>query len=490
MVRRSPLFLALDQGGHASRALVFNATGKLLAKAEKRIATRHPAANQVEHDPEALLASLRQVCTAVARQLGVRASDVRCAGLATQRSTLVCWDRETGSALSPVISWQDRRAASQIRRLATHAPRVHKITGLVLSPHYGASKLAWCLKKLLSVRRARQQNRLAAGPLASFILANLLEEKPLWADPVNASRTLLWDYRSRDWSPELLKLFGIPAAILPVCVPNRQVFGHLQLGKYRVPLTVVTGDQPASLFANGKPQPHSVYVNMGTGAFIQKLHGTRPPRVSGMLGSVLWQDKKRASYVLEGTVNGAASALLWLRQRLKIREPQMLAQMPRWLNMNSDIPLFINGVAGLGSPYWVSELRSHFIGRGSDGQKFVAVVESIVFLLHSNLQRMRTVHPPVQRIVVSGGLAQWNGLCQRLADLSGLPVRRSQMHEATAHGMAWLLGAHSPAAAPAETFKPENNPALVQRYRRWQVALHQALRPRRSRRPLRAAAAQ
>ena len=478
MTRRSALFLALDQGGHASRALVFNAKGKLVAKAEKRIATRYPAANRVEHDPKALLASVRQACGAVARQLGARASDIRCAGLATQRSTLVCWDRDTGDALSPVISWQDRRAASQIRRLATHAPRVHKITGLVLSPHYGASKLAWCLKKLPAVRRARQRKRLAAGPLASFILANLLEAKPLWADPVNASRTLLWDYRSRDWSPELLKLFGIPAAILPICVPNQHVFGHLPLGKYRIPLTVVTGDQPASLFANGKPRPRSVYVNMGTGAFIQKLHGTRPPRVSGMLGSVLWQDKKRAGYVLEGTVNGAASALLWLRQRLKIREAQMLVQMPRWLKMNSDIPLFINGVAGLASPYWIPDVRSHFISRGTDAQKFIAVVESIVFLLHSNLQRMRRAHPPVQHIVVSGGLAQWNGLCQRLADLSGLPVRRPQMHEATARGLAWLLGARSPAVTPVETFKPERNFALVQRYRRWQATLRQELRSR------------
>lgn len=481
MTFRSPLFLALDQGGHASRALVFNTTGKLVAKAENRIATRHPAANRVEHNPEALLASVRQACSTVARQLGARANAVRCAGLATQRSTLVCWDRDTGHALSPVISWQDRRAAGDLPALARHGADIHRITGLVLSPHYGASKLAWCLKKLPAVRRARQRNRLAAGPLASFILANLLEEKPLWADPVNASRTLLWDYRSRDWSPELLRLFGIPAAILPVCVPNRRVFGHLQLGKSRIPLTVVTGDQPASLFAYGKPQPHNVYVNMGTGAFIQKLHGTRPPHVGGMLGSVLWQDKKHACYVLEGTVNGAASALLWLRQRLKIREPQMLAQMPGWLNMNSDIPLFINGVAGLGSPYWVSDLHSHFIGRGSQAQKFVAVVESIVFLLHSNLQRMRTAHPPVQRIVVSGGLAQWNGLCQRLADLSGLPVRRPQIHEATARGVAWLLGARSPAATPVEIFKPENNLALAQRYRRWQAALHQELRPRQSR---------
>lgn len=475
MPRRASLFLALDQGGHASRALVFDAKGKLVAAAEKRIATRHPAAHRVEHDPKALLASVRQACQGVTRQLGPRVADIRCAGLATQRSTVVCWDRNTGHALSPVISWQDRRAARYIQTLTPHAAHVHRITGLVLSAHYGASKLRWCLKTLPAVQRARQQQRLAAGPLASFILANLLVEKPLLADPVNASRTLLWDYRARTWSPELLALFGIGAGILPRCVPNQHAFGHVLLAKRRIPLTVVTGDQPAALFAQGPPRTDSIYINLGTGAFIQRLHGSQPPRVAGLLGSVLWQDEEHALYVLEGTVNGAASALAWLRRRLGISETVMLRNMPAWLASDSGVPLFLNGVSGLGSPYWQADFRSRFVGRADRGQKFLAVIESIVFLLCVNLKRMRTRQAPLRRIVVTGGLSRRRELCQGLADLSGLPVIRPEEQEATARGVAVLLGMPGVVEASRSVWQPDENRPLRQRYTSWQAEMRRAL---------------
>ncbi|MDE2274088.1 MAG: hypothetical protein KGL00_07790 [Gammaproteobacteria bacterium] len=475
MAHHPPLFLALDQGGHASRALVFNARGRLVAAAERRIATRHPAANRVEHDPAALLASLRQACQGVVRQLGPRVADIHRAALATQRSTIVCWNRDTGHALSPVISWQDRRAARYIQLLAPHAARVHRVTGLVLSAHYGASKIRWCLKSLPAVKRARQQQCLAAGPLASFILANMLTEKPLLTDPVNASRTLLWDYRSCTWSPELLSLFGIGAEILPRCVPNEHAFGHVRLANRNIPLTVVTGDQPAALFAQGPPRTDSIYINLGTGAFIQRLHGRQPPRVAGLLGSVLWQDSERALYVLEGTVNGAASALAWLRRQLGISEQLMLKNMPGWLDSESGVPLFLNGVSGLGSPYWQADFRSRFIGRADCGKKFLAVIESIAFLLCTNLERMRARQAPLRRIVATGGLASRQELCQRLADLSGLPVIRPEEREATARGLAVLLGMPGVVEAGHSVWQPNKNRPLQQRYARWQVEMRRAL---------------
>ncbi|MGH8396910.1 MAG: FGGY-family carbohydrate kinase, partial [Gammaproteobacteria bacterium] len=334
---------------------------------------------------------------------------------------------------------------------------------------------AWCLEKLNPVRKALRQGRLAAGPLASFILANLLAEKPLLVDPVNASRTLLWGYRSRDWSDELLRLFRIPDGILPQCVPNQHSFGHLRLDNWEIPLTVVTGDQAAALFAGGKLDNDSVYVNLGTGAFIQRLYGKIPPQVPGMLGSVLWQKDDQVLYVLEGTVNGAGSALTWLCGRLDMSEKEMLAGMPAALAADSSAPLFLNGISGLGSPYWVPTFRSRFIGRGTSIQKMLATVESIVFLLNVNLDRMCGAGTPPSSIVISGGLSQWDSLVQWLADLSGLPVQRPALQETTASGLAWLLGMRARTAISADVFKPNKNALLENRYRRWCAAMQDAL---------------
>ncbi len=438
--------LAVDLGGHAARAIVFDDAGVPVADATAPFDTAHPRDAWVEHDPEQVLGALREAIDGVAD-----APDVVAAGLATQRSSIVCWDRTDGSALSPVISWQDRRGAEQIAALAGHADAVRRTTGLVLSPHYGASKLRWCLDNLPAVSSACEDGTLSFGPIASFVMFRLLAERPLLIDPANASRTQLWDFRTRDWSSSLMELFGVPRSPLPECVPNGHAYGHLS----QVPLTVCTGDQSAALFARGAPDPYVAWVNIGTGAFVQRFAGEEPVEIPGLLSSVVWQDAVGTSYVAEGTVNGASAAL----DRVE----------PAWLADDAEPPLYLNGVGGLGSPWWKPHFESRFIGDGSLSQKAVAVLESIVFMLAVNIEIIGA-----DSVTVSGGLSQLDGLCSRLADVTGLVVERPVVHEATARGLAWLV-AGRPAGwrdpgAPA-LFQPRGNPALKSRFARWREAM-------------------
>jgi len=470
-----PLYLCLDQGGHASRALVFDRRGALQASALREVEVREPRPGWVEQDPEELVASLHAVIAKVIASLGARAGQISSAGIATQRASMVCWDRHTGEALSPVISWQDRRASAWLDQFSAHASEVHQRTGLRLSAHYGASKMRWCLDRLPAVSAARREGRLAVGPLASFLLFRLLEEKPLLADPANAARTLLWNLRTLDWDPWLLELFGIPSETLPRCVPTRHAFGTLPANEHRLPLTIATGDQSAALFALGALSPDTVYVNLGTGAFIQRAF-QQPPDTSGLLSSVVYRDADRAHYVLEGTVNGAGAALRWAEQEWGLKDVE--AQLPAWLARGGDIPLFLNGVAGLGAPFWVADFPSRLVGDGEPWQKAVAVAESIVFLLQVNLEAMQKMAPAPKRMLVTGGLAHLEGLCQRLADLSGLPVYRPAEHEATARGTAYLLAGFPenwPEEKPGEQFTPKPNLSLARRYKDWREEMNHVL---------------
>jgi glycerol kinase len=471
--------LAIDQGGHASRAMVFDGGGKRVAQAFVNIATQHPATDRVEHDPREMVQSVREALAEVADQLGGRCSQLRAAGLATQRSSICCWDRHSGEALSPVISWQDRRADEWLSQFQDQERQVHRLTGLRLSPHYGASKLRWCLDHLPEVAKAHAEGRLAWGPLASFLLHQLLEERPLLTDPANASRTLLWDLRRRDWSPELLALFSVPAAPLPRCVPSRHPFGTLAIGQYEVPLTITTGDQSAALFAYGTPQGGSLYINMGTGAFLQHPCGSTPPDPGRLLASVVYQDVQEPCYVLEGTVNGAGSALEWAQRELQIDAQAMPELLEAGLAQCGDPPLFLNGVSGLGSPYWIADFPSRFIGDGTAQAKLVAVAESILFLLQANIELLQaSATTPITRILISGGLASQDSLCQRLADLTALPVSRPDATEATARGLAYLLAGQPTGwgrEQDATLFQPGPQPHLSQRYRQWRSAMKIAL---------------
>jgi glycerol kinase len=343
----------------------------------------------------------------------------------------------------------------------------------VLSPHYGASKLRWCLDNVPAVQRAARSNDLAAGPLASFLLSRLLEEKPVMADPANASRTLLFDPETLDWSQPLLDFFGVARGCMPRCVPTRHGYGHLPVGRRRIALAACTGDQSAAAFAFGLPRESLALVNVGTGAFAQRVApaGVRLP--NGLLLSVLRSDAGGAMRSHEGTVNGAGSAIDWLAGRVAIDVERALPTLAA--PSAADAPLFMNGVGGLGAPFWKPDFPVEFVGSGDDLQLLAAVVESIVFLLSINLEAMRSV-AALERVVISGGLARCDYLCQALADVNGLVVERYALQEATARGIAFLA-----AGEPADwlvpdierSFAPAANRSLAARYVRWRNEMAQ-----------------
>ncbi len=471
-----PLYVAIDQGGHASRAIVFDHQGHALVQGFAPISVRHPHEGWVEHDPEEMVASIKSALNNVAQQLGERVSRLSAAALVTQRSSIVCWDRQTGQALSPIISWQDRRAADWMAQFDPHNALIHAKTGLFATAHYGVSKMHWCLEHLPAVKQALEQGRLAWGPMASFLLFRLLENKPLLVDPANASRTLLWNLKSLDWDFELLTLFGLPAEPLPRCVPTRHHYGDLKMGAHRVPLNIVNGDQSAALFAFGQPQADCYYVNVGTGAFVQRAVDKYPGFSSRLLTSVVLQESDRAVYVVEGTVNGCGSALDRMRDELKLTN--MEQEAPTWLASKKEPPLFLNGVSGLGAPYWRAHFDSRFVGEGEPGQKVAAVIESVVFLISINMQEMWALSPTPKRIIVSGGLAQLDGLCQRLADINRMSVYRPHELEATARGAAYLMAGRPefwPETQAGELFRPKDDQPLQDRFIRWQDAMVDAL---------------
>lgn len=472
---KAPLFLALDQGGHSTRAVVFDVTGELVARTRVKISDSVPRPGWVEQNAEELTASLAKVLADTAHLLGPDVSRLYAAGLATQRSNVVCWDRESGEALTSAISWQDRRAESWIRQFARWSDKVHEITGLYLSAHYGAGKLRWCLDHSAAAKQALQEGRLACGPLASFLAWRLLDSRPYLVDPANAARTLLWSLQRKDWDTQLLDIFGIPRRLLPRCVQSDHTFGTVKVGNTPVKFRCMTGDQAAALYVAGPPDSATAFVNIGTGAFVQRATGDRVVHVPGLLSGIALHTAINTTYTLEGTVNGAGSALDWLQATEP--EPNLFVNLDGWLADAVDPPLFLNGIAGLGAPWWLGNFSSRFIGGKSVQDRAVAIIESIVFLITVNLKRMAVLEPRIHSIMVTGGLAALDGLCQRLADLNGVRVIRPAQYEATARGLAWLLssGQATWALKDVQSFTPDNGGKLHDRFRRWEHAMDRAM---------------
>ncbi len=470
MSGQDKLVLALDQGGHASRALVYDHEGSCLGQAEVAIATHTPAADRVEHDSEEMVDSVRRAATEALKQAAPGQWPL-IAGLACQRSSIVCWQGDAGKPLSPVISWADRRAAALVQPPPLAAEEISQRTGLVANAHYGASKFRWCLDHLDSVQQARGEGDLRMGPLAGFLLQRLLRERPFVVDRINAARTLLMNLDDLAWDADLCHAFGVPETLLPRLHNDSHAFGTLELDGHRLPLRLCTGDQSAALFAHGAPAEDTLYINAGTGAFIQsRLPPYQTLAPAGLLTTLCHIDEKGPLYMAEGTVNGAGRALDWLAERLHCTLPELLALARE---TDTDAAIFLNGLGGLGSPFWRSDFPTAFVETKSRAAQALGVLQSIAFLLMENLRPMKTARH--RRMLFSGGLSNIDMLCQWLADLSGLPVQRMEDHEATARGLCCLLGQSPPPAREEKRFIPGANPKLETDYRNWRQIMTQTL---------------
>lgn len=464
--------LAIDQGTHASRAILFDDGGRIIAEATEEIDLL-VGDETIEQDAEQIIRSVKQVVEEILQGTpGQIREKISCCGLACQRSTVVPW-RSDGSPLTNAISWQDVRGASQVTALRQREAEIRQISGLPLSAHYGASKLRWLLENSDAVRSC-PADELRLSPLVSFLLFHLLEEKHYTVDDANAQRTQLFDVEKLDWSAELTSAFDVPASPLPRCSPVSTLHGHLEGN--RIPITAVSGDQNAAFFGNGDLGLDGALINIGSGAFILRPLSSRLTSEKQLTG-IAASDEKTVTYLREATVNGAGNALNWAMEEWQV--PVLYDLLPFWLDQVDDPPVFINAVGGLAAPWWREDLQSHFIDGGEAAEiaeRVVAVVESIAFTLMANLDLMAK-ESPLRQLRISGGLSQLDGLCQKISDLSGLPVTRSDAAEATARGIAWLAAGKPQQwqgdQGDSHSFQPQQNRQLQSRFERFKNALEE-----------------
>lgn len=467
MTEPTPCYvLALDQGTQSTRASLITQHGEIIAQTSHNVSITHPSPGHVEQDGEEIIHSLHQCIDEVFEQAEINANQVISAGLATQRSSVVAWDRQTGHALSPILSWQDTRAADWVQQRTAWTDEIQAATGLPFSAHYGASKLRWLHQNL---DNDNKNVSCVLGPVASFYLANLLDDPSPMVDCVNALRTQLVNQQTLRWDAKLLQMFSLTAAHLPKIRPTRGLFG--KLSKWNIPVTATNGDQSAALFAQGAPKTETVWVNLGTGGFV--LYPTEHSiNVPGLINSLADNTSSKRLHLLEGTVNGAGSALNWAMDKLKLANEQRDAVFNKQ-RADSQALIFINGVSGLGSPWWRTNIDPHWIdlngkqvSHPDSDAALLAVYESILFLVHANLQQMLEHGCKIEQIEISGGLSQSRNLCQRLADLTQRPVTQRMNAEATTRGIAWLA-AGGPQTWKTETevrFEPAKDAELMRRY--------------------------
>jgi glycerol kinase len=457
--------LALDQGTTGSTALVISADGRVLGRGYREFAQHFPQPGWVEHDP----ADLLQATLDAAREaLATSASSPDCIGITNQRETVLVWEKSTGIPVHRAIVWQDRRTADRCVALAASRDDIAARTGLVLDAYFSATKIEWLLRTNATLARRAANGELLCGTVDSWLIWQLTDGAVHATDPTNASRTMLYDINTMQWSDELCGLFGVPRVMLPEVRTSRGDFGianarHLGVA---LPITGVAGDQQSALFGQGCVQAGEAKNTYGTGAFMLMNTGATRPRVGdGLLTTIACDANGAPCYALEAAIFIAGAAVQWLRDGLGlIATAGETEAMASGLASNDGV-YFVPALTGLGAPHWEADARGMIVGltRGTSRAHLVrAALEAMAFGTADVMESMqRQSGVQLDALRVDGGASNNAWMMQFQADLLGVPVEKPAMVETTALGAAGLAGLHTGVWSSVSDFRGAQQVSVI-----------------------------
>ena len=449
---RVAYILALDQGTTSSRAIVFDQSGAVQAVAQREFEQIFPQAGWVEHNPEEIWTSQMGVAVEVLGGLGLRPRDIAAIGVTNQRETTLVWDRQTGKAVYNAIVWQDRRTAQFCDELKAqgYETLIQERTGLLIDAYFSASKVAWILDHVPGIREQAEEGKLAFGTVDSWLLWKLTSGRVHATDITNASRTMLFNIHTCRWDEDLLRIFRIPASMLPRVGASSEHFADVSSssGLQHIAIAGIAGDQQASLFGQRCFTPGLTKNTYGTGCFLLQNIGKKPIKSSNrMVTTAAWKIGDNVQYALEGSVFVGGAVVQWLRDGLGvIRSSHEVEDLAASVPDNGGV-YFVPAFVGLGAPHWDQYARGSILGltrATSSGHLARAALESIAYqvadLIEAAQRDSGTILPELR---VDGGAATNNLLMQFQADILGIPVVRPEITEGTALGAAYLAGISS-----------------------------------------------
>jgi glycerol kinase len=442
---------ALDQGTTSTRFAILDASGEILAQAQREHRQIYPRPGWVEHDAAEIWSNAQAVIEAALAKARVSAGDLAAIGVTNQRETTVLWDAATGAPLHNAIVWMDTRTQGAVDRLAGQGlgEFVRARTGLPLATYFSALKLAWLFDEIPGARASAEQGKALFGTIDSWIIWNLTGGPGGGRhiiDATNASRTQLMNLQTLSWDEELLRIFNIPAACLPEIRSSSEVYGECVGALAGVPLAGALGDQHAALLGQACVNAGDAKNTYGTGCFLLMNVG-KTPRVStkGLLTTLAYQlGDAKPCYALEGSIAIAGALVQWLRDNLGvIKESRDIEALARSVPDNGDV-YFVPAFSGLFAPRWRGDARGLIAGLtrfSNKGHIARAALEAAAFQTREVLAAMvADAGVEIGALRVDGGMAANDLLMQFQADINDAPVVRPRQLELTVVGAAYAAG--------------------------------------------------
>jgi glycerol kinase len=443
--------IAIDQGTTGTTVSILNHGGGLVAKASEEYPQIFPRPGWVEHNPEDIWKSVLNTIKKALETGHIKGSEIAGLGITNQRETVVVWDKKSGAPIYNAIVWQCRRTQDFCEQLKKKKLEklISKKTGLVIDPYFSASKIRWILKNVAGAKKRAQAGELLAGTIDTYLLWRLTSGRSHRTDVSNASRTMLMNIHSGQWDADLLKIFEVPAKILPSIEDSSGEFGRTQgLGVLPdgLPIAGIAGDQQAALFGQTCYSVGEAKCTFGTGSFLLLNTGSQAiPSEHKLLTTVAWRlPKQKMTYALEGGAFICGAAVQWLRDGLGIiRSSAEIEALARQVDSSEGVE-FVPALTGLGAPYWWPEARGLITGltRGSTKAHLARATLEAMALQNAEIltSMQQDLGKKLKALKVDGGASANGLLMQMQSDFMGMTVTRPRFIETTSIGAAYLAG--------------------------------------------------
>jgi len=478
-------FIGLDIGTTGCKAVVFDATGNLLASASREYAVDIPHPNWAEQDAEHVCKlaqdALREAITTAGSE------DIVALGLSVQGEAVMPVNAR-GQALRPAILGMDTRTGEQNAWLRDKfdAEHLFERTGMPVHTINTLPKLLW-LKQHEPDLWARAERFL----LYEDFLINKMTGQAVISRCL-ASRTQLYDIPQDRWSPEILEALDLEPDHLATVQPSGVAVGPMlpelaeSLGLAKPPLVVTGGhDQACGALGVGLTRPGLAMVSTGTAEVVEVALGSPVLNETLYKGNISVYAHVVPDLYLAMTLNHSGGLLLrWFRDTLcqeEMREAKASGRDPYDLilegaSLEPSALLLLPHFAGSGTPSFDTASKGAILGLTFGTSKTdlaKAILEGLTFELRVNLDLLKEGQVAINELRAIGGGARSDLWLQLKADITGIPVLVPRITEAACWGAALLAGAgagyFSSAAQAAEEMlqlerKLEPHPERMARY--------------------------
>ena len=441
--------LSIDQSTQGTKVMLFDETGKKVARTDRPHKQYIDENGWVEHDLGEIYENLLAAAKELLDMTGVQTEEIAAVGISNQRETTVVWDRDSGQPIYNAIVWQCRRTAPLADQLIVdgHEEEIRAKTGLTPDPYFSGTKIRWILDNVSGAREAAEAGELMFGTIDTWLIYNLTGGATYATDYTNASRTMLFNINTLEWDEDLLRYLDIPRSMMPEVRWSSGDFGRVssEIMTHMPPIMGVAGDQQASLFGHGCFEPGAAKNTYGTGCFMLMNTGeTIVKSEHGLVSTIGIAEGGKISYALEGSIFHAGSTIQWLRDKMGIiASAGETAAICRSVEGNSGC-YFVPAFSGLGAPWWDPNARAMICGltTASDRATIVrAACESMAYQSYDVLRSMEADSGiKLPSLCVDGGASRNEFIMQFQADLLGIPIVQAESLETTALGAAYLAG--------------------------------------------------